>query len=181
VPEASSDQSGWLYGGIGAGAFATILGVGLFGFYDNHYILGSIFTAFGVLGLIAMATLLRGHHLTVVHVGVACLIATWVFLGYATWMSQGGAITRERLSNPDDIEKAVAPIRTEKDAALAQVATVTEENAKLKDENGKLKHEVEALQGKNESLSFGAYVNPLHELETKWKISKWLSDNKLVL
>jgi hypothetical protein len=80
-----SERDGWIFGGVGAAAFSTILGVGLFGYYENHPIPATIFSIIGACGLVAMAILLKGHRLTVIHTAIAALVATWTFFGYTIW------------------------------------------------------------------------------------------------
>jgi len=77
-----SEREGWLYGGIGGAGFSTVLGVGLVGALYEHQPAGLFVAAIGAGGLIAMAVLLKGHKLTVIHTAIAALISTWVFLGY---------------------------------------------------------------------------------------------------
>jgi hypothetical protein len=80
-----SEQNAWIYGGVGTAAFSTVLGAGLFGFYEDHTILGTLYTVVGVCGLAAMIFLLRGHRLTLIHTAIVALLATWALFGYDMW------------------------------------------------------------------------------------------------
>jgi hypothetical protein len=124
-----SEPQLWLYGGLGAAAFSTILGCGLFGFYEDRPLLGISFTLIGAGGLAAMAVLLKGHRLTVVHSGIAALIATWTLFGYDFWFAPK-SIVIHAAPTAEEIAKATAPIVAERDAAKQQVASLQSELAK---------------------------------------------------
>lgn len=85
-PDALTEPQLWLYGGVGGAAFSTVLGIGLVGiFYEKEPVAGTILSIIGVLGLVAMIALLKGHRIGVLHAAIASLIATWCFLGYVLW------------------------------------------------------------------------------------------------
>ena len=105
-----SERDGWLYGGIGGAGFSTVLGVGLVGALYEHQPAGWAVAAIGAGGLVTMAILLKGHRLTVIHTAIACLVTTWVFLGYVLWSSP----------NPGVHDVSVSVVSPEKWPALTE-------------------------------------------------------------
>jgi hypothetical protein len=114
-----SERDGWVYGGVGTAAFSTVLGAGLFGFYEDHTKLGVVFTLLGTCGLVAMVMLLRGHRLTVIHSAIAALIATWFFFGYLIFEGVG-----QNDNPPEQVAKAIAPIQSDLDESKKQISSV---------------------------------------------------------
>ena len=117
-----SEQDAWIYGGVGAAAFSTVLGVGLFGFYEDRQVLGTIFTAIGACGLVAMIILLKGNRLTILHSAMAFLIVTWLFFGYMLWEGPH-TVVRHEPATAEEISKFASPLISERDALRQQAAS----------------------------------------------------------
>ena len=122
-----SEREAWSYGGVGAARFSTLFGVGLVGvFYEGHPLSGGGLAFIGLCGLIAMATLLKGQRLTIIHSTIAALVATWAFLGYVLWSGPQTTVIHEPPTT-EDIAKATAPIQSELDGAIRQRDTARQE------------------------------------------------------
>lgn len=103
----------------------TVLGVlfgsllsGGFVFYDLHPFLGGILGLVGAGGLMAMTILLASYRLKITHaliVAIAALVATWAFLAYDISTKPKEVIVHDAPTT-EDIEKATAPIRADRDA-----------------------------------------------------------------
>jgi hypothetical protein len=67
-----------LWGGV----FLAIFTAGVFAFIEDRYLIGGVFTLFGLGGVVAVARHVKGKRLKIHHAAIAALILTWVFLGY---------------------------------------------------------------------------------------------------
>lgn len=127
----SSDPHGWMYGGIGAAAFSTILGVGLFGFYDNHIFAGGFLTFIGAAGLISMALMLKGTPITIAHCAIAALLATWALFAYDIWfVPKSTGITQDEVHA--QVNEATRPLRDQIDKLTQKLALTTTERDEAK-------------------------------------------------
>lgn len=87
-----TDTRNWIVVGLWGLMFATIFGEGLYAFVDDHWGWGSIYTAVGVLGVIAVDQTARGKRLATLYpaeyrvsammVATVVLFLTWVLVGY---------------------------------------------------------------------------------------------------
>jgi hypothetical protein len=133
------DTRNWIMVGLWGLMFATIFGEGLYAFVDNHWAWGSIYTAIGILGVIAVDQTARGKRLATLYppeyrasatmVAAIVLLLTWVFVGY-------DILDRHFLHRP-------------RSAGTAQIRVIppSPELSKLRRENAELKQYKAAHEG----------------------------------
>ncbi len=95
----NSDRINWVFGSILGATFVTVLGVGLYGFYEPHHFLASAYTAVGIIGIAAviLVILLQRHRRRLMYFAIAALLSTWFFFGFTIWFA-------DKAKSPDDAD-----------------------------------------------------------------------------
>ena len=110
-----TDRDHWIYGGIIGGLFVTVVGVGLYGYYDNHYVLGSLYTVIGLIGIGMTISFMRGYRLTLLKLAILILVSTWILFGLDLFDRFSNPITPQNSSSPDTtrnaVEAAITPLQ----------------------------------------------------------------------
>jgi hypothetical protein len=109
--------------------FSAFLAAGLGGFYVEYPRLGGLFTLISAFGFIVLISRLREYRLTAIHAliaSIAALVATWAFLAYVIWTKPKEVIVQDP-PTAEDIEKATAPIKSERDIAIKERDTARQE------------------------------------------------------
>jgi hypothetical protein len=115
--------------GIWIAIFSAFLAAGLGGFYVDYPKLGTLFVLISATGFIVMMSRLRGYRLTAVHAliaSIAILVVACASLAYLLWTKPKEVIVHDPPA-AEDIEKATAPIKGERDTAIKERDTARQE------------------------------------------------------
>jgi hypothetical protein len=127
--------------------FVTAIGTGAT-IYDNHPVVGGIAAFVGTVGLAVAVILLIRFRPKTIHaliVTTAALLSTLAFLAYILWTRPKEIIVHDP-PTAEDIEKAIAPTKTELNAKTQELTTVTADRDAEKQRADKLDVEVAAVK-----------------------------------